>query len=83
MTNPKITYTPEQLSQIIGVDVECVEQNVSLAKRTWIHRGGTATWWLTPNNYEDLIKVGKYLYKEHLQYCIQIFLNHCQLHRHT
>ena len=68
MNNSKITYTAEQLSQIIGVDVKCIEQNVSLAQRTWIHRGGTAAWWFTPNNYEDLIKIGKYLYKEHLQF---------------
>ena len=58
MNNSKITYTAEQLSQIIGVDVKCIEQNVSLAQRTWIHRGGTAAWWFTPNNYEDLIKAG-------------------------
>lgn len=70
MTNSKITYTPEQLSQIVGVDVKCIEQNVSLAKRTWIHRGGTATWWIAPNNYEDLIKVGRYLFEEQLQFDI-------------
>ena len=64
MTNSRITYTREDLSQKIGINISVIENNVSLARKTWIHRGGVANWWFNPTNYDELLKIGKFLYEE-------------------
>ena len=54
----------------IGIDENVVEYNISLKTRTWIHRGGEAKVWFTPNSYEDLLKICRYLYLENLSFDI-------------
>lgn len=70
MDNSKIAYTIEQLSQKIGIASTCIEQDIALSKRTWIHRGGVAKWWFRPTNYKDLLRIGIFLYKEQCQFDI-------------
>ncbi len=58
------------LAQAIGIPQECITTNVALSKRTWIHRGGNAAIWFTPQNIEQLEKIGHYLYENQLQFDI-------------
>ena len=35
--------------------------NVSLAERTWIHRGGIVKYWWLPNSYAELVAIDRFL----------------------
>lgn len=70
MNKSQDILTIESMSQKIGIDCACIEQNICLKKRTWIHRGGIAKWWLTPKSYENLVKTGTFLFKEHIKFDI-------------
>ena len=44
------------------------ETNVSLKKRTWIHRGGIAELFITPVNAEELEIVVSFLYSQSIRF---------------
>lgn len=70
MHNISQTYTIESLSKLIGIASSCIEADVPLKQRTWIHRGGIARWWLTPRSYDELLQIGQFLMREKLEYDI-------------
>lgn len=46
------------------------EKNVDLKKRTWIHRGGIANLFISPNNEQELSVIVSYLYKHNVQFLL-------------
>lgn len=58
------------------------EVNVSLKKKTWIHRGGFANYFVTPKNLNQLKNLCEYLYKNEILFDLightsnLYFLNH-------
>lgn len=46
------------------------ETNVNLKKRTWIHRGGVARIFISPQNAENLEKVVSYLYSQNIYFLL-------------
>ena len=47
---------------ILGIPHECVSYDVALSSKTWIHRGGKVSVWISPQTIDDLVKVGRYFY---------------------
>ena len=62
--NSNSTY----LAHTIDIPVGCIATNVSLSKRTWIKRGGMVAVWFNPHNTQQLERIGRYLYINHLQF---------------
>ena len=48
--------------------IDSSEKNVSLVKRTWIHRGGIVGRWIQPQNIDDLKDTAIYLYRKGAQF---------------
>ena len=46
------------------------EENIDLRKKTWIHRGGMASLFVTPNNVRDLKKLVQFLYHEKIDFLL-------------
>jgi len=44
------------------------EENVSLKKKTWIHRGGVVGLYVTPNDETQLLNVASYFYNNHIKF---------------
>lgn len=44
------------------------EENVDLKRKTWIHRGGIARLFITPQNANELKEIASFLYKEHIPF---------------
>lgn len=51
-----------------GGNFASVENNVSLRKRTWIHRGGNVSYWITPKSTSELEKVAELLYTHNISF---------------
>lgn len=58
------------LANTIDIPLECISLNVTLSSRTWIKRGGIASVWFSPQNSEQLEKIGRYLYSNHQNFDI-------------
>ncbi len=63
--SPHIDY-----ASLLNISSESVAYDVSLSSKTWIHRGGNVAVWFSPQNVEELIKIGTYLYRNHLSFDI-------------
>lgn len=46
------------------------EQNVDLKKKTWIHRGGVANYYISPTKIDQLVFVVKHLYAENCSFLV-------------
>lgn len=46
------------------------EEDVSLKKKTWIHRGGNVGLYITPNSEKQLYDLGSFLYKNNISFDI-------------
>lgn len=57
-------------ANLLDISCESVSYGVSLASRTWIHRGGIVGVWFSPQNTDELIKIGRYLYGNNLPFDI-------------
>lgn len=62
------TYT--DFATLLNISSNSVAYNVPLSAKTWIHRGGNVAVWFSPENIEELTKIGLYLYKNHLSFDI-------------
>ena len=60
----------EQLEQLLVSNRIKYETNVDLRKRTWIHRGGMADFFVIPQNAVELKVVVSYLYKYDVHHLI-------------
>ena len=58
----------ENLTKYLDLHSIQYETNVSLKKRTWIHRGGIAELFITPVNAEELEKVVSFLYSQSIKF---------------
>lgn len=58
----------ENLTKYLDLHSIQYETNVSLKKRTWIHRGGIAELFITPVNAEELEKVVSFLYSQSIRF---------------
>lgn len=56
------------ISQIIRGNFSSIENNISLSKRTWIHRGGNVNYWITPNSTSELEEVAALLYTHYISF---------------
>lgn len=55
-------------AQIIGIPSSIVSYNVPLSSRTWIHRGGNAKVYFTPQTYEQILSIAQYLYNKRAKF---------------
>lgn len=46
------------------------ESNICLKKKTWIHRGGMCSLFITPTNSDDLSFIIQFLYKENIKFLL-------------
>lgn len=46
------------------------ENNISLQKKTWIHRGGLCNIFISPQNRDQLVCVVQYLYRENIEFLV-------------
>ena len=57
-----------ELSAFLQTEHIPYEENISLRKRTWIHRGGNARYYIVPETIEQLRELVTYLYKEQIEF---------------
>lgn len=57
-------------AHIIGIPSSIVSYNVPLSSRTWIHRGGCADVYFTPQTYEQILSIAQYLYSQRAKFDI-------------
>lgn len=61
------------------------EENISLKKKTWIHRGGMCSLFITPTNSRELEQTAQFLYKEKMDFLLightsnLYILNNCNI----
>lgn len=58
------------LAKIIGLNHDIVLYDVPLSSRTWLHRGGNAGVYFTPQTYDEMVLIGKYLYAQKAKFDI-------------
>lgn len=51
----------------VGELPEC-SRNTKLAERSWIHRGGDVKYWWSPKNTEELVEIGRFLFKHNQKF---------------
>ncbi|MGN0186605.1 MAG: FAD-binding protein [Paludibacteraceae bacterium] len=55
-------------ASIIGIPSSIVSYNIPLSSRTWIHRGGNAKVYFTPQTYEQILSIAQYLYSQKVKF---------------
>ena len=59
------------------------EENVSLKRRTWIHRGGNARYYIVPETIEQLCRLATRLYNKHTDFKIVGHTSNLYIHNTT
>lgn len=55
-------------ASIIGIPSSIVSYNVPLSSRSWLHRGGNVKVYFTPQTYEQILLIAKYLYSKRAKF---------------
>jgi len=51
-----------EITDFLQIEQIPFEENIDLKKKTWIHRGGMAQYYISPATIDQLVRLAKYLY---------------------
>lgn len=56
------------IESIRGGELPKCQLDTSLSTHSWIHRGGAVKYWWAPENYDELVTIGRFLYEKSLPF---------------